>query len=85
MPVQMIASFSALMTRISEGTKFTHICLVYFQDEIQLKEQRIMKLYKQEETKDNEQYLSKKSEERKQTNSPQSQNVYCTSHSNRIE
>ena len=31
----MIASFSALMTRISEGTKVTHICLVYFQDEIQ--------------------------------------------------
>ena len=33
----MIASFSALTTQISEGTKFTHICLVYFQDEIQPK------------------------------------------------
>ena len=60
------------MTQIPEGTKFTHICLVYFQDEMRPKNKndKVVDDTSNEETMKS---TCRQSEERRQRNSPQLQ------------
>ena len=58
------------MTQILEGTKFTHICLVYFQDEMRPKNKndKVVDDTSNEETMKS---TCRQVEERRQRNSPQ--------------
>ena len=73
------------MTQIPEGTKFTHICLVYFQDEMRPtnKNDKVVDDTSNEETMKSTCRQVKEEEERKKEDKeiPHSyKNAYCTSH-----